>query len=63
MSAQGKLVLWAQSIDEVVDFTKLLVDRAAEFDAIAIPTVSRSLTYASPTASANNATRRGCSAS
>jgi hypothetical protein len=33
----GGLILWAQSIAEVVTFTQLLLNRAAEFDAIALP--------------------------
>lgn len=37
VSAEGRLILWAQSIPEIIAFTRLLLDRAAEFDAIAPP--------------------------
>jgi hypothetical protein len=37
----GGLILWAQSIAEVVAFTHMLLDRAAEFDAIALPVALR----------------------
>jgi hypothetical protein len=37
----GGLILWAQSIAEIVTFTQMLLDRAAEFDAIALPDTLR----------------------
>lgn len=37
----GGLILWAQSIAEVVTFTHMLLDRAAEFHGIALPVALR----------------------
>ena len=40
-SVEGRLVLWAQSIEEVVSFAHLLLERRAEFDAIPLPDILR----------------------
>jgi hypothetical protein len=41
VSTEGRAVLWAQSITEIVSFTRLLLDRQTEFDAIALPPTLR----------------------
>lgn len=40
-SVEGRLVLWAQSIEEIVSFAQLLLERGAEFDAIPLPDILR----------------------
>lgn len=40
-SVEGRLVLWAQSIEETLSFAQLLLERVAEFDATPPPDILR----------------------